>query len=140
MNSSSQWTTSGTTINYITGNVGIGTTDPRGALDVSGSILGKPASINTTSTVDYLQGNIQYTTNDCGAFQLNNLKDGSSYTFVVQGTISAVCNFTAFTGVGTGALTVHMPIDHGATISGKHTIYSFFVAGSHVYFAWLSGM
>ena len=34
--SSSQWNTSGTTINYMSGNVGIGTANPTQALDVSG--------------------------------------------------------------------------------------------------------
>jgi hypothetical protein len=123
-----------------TGNVGIGTTAPRNHLDVNGVISGKPAVPNGTSVIDYSSGNIQYTTGNCGAFQLNHLKDGTSYTFVVQGSTSAICNFTAFTGAGTGSLTVHLPPDHAATTASKHTIYSFFVAGSHVYFAWMTGM
>lgn len=35
----SQWNTSGTTINYTAGNVGIGTTNPTAKLSVSGSLL-----------------------------------------------------------------------------------------------------
>jgi len=35
---SSQWSTSGTTINYTSGNVGIGTNSPSTALDVTGSV------------------------------------------------------------------------------------------------------
>jgi hypothetical protein len=119
--------------------VGIGTGAPRADLDVNGVILSAPAASNGTTTVDYSVGNIQYTTLSCQAFQLNNLKDGGSYTFVVQGGTSATCSFTAYTGVGTGALTVHMPLNHAATIAAKHTIYSFMVAGSHVYFSWIPG-
>lgn len=123
------------------GTVGIGTTSPRSTLDVSGgTITGSPAKSNAGSTVDYSTGNIQYTTGSCSAFQLNNLKDGAAYTFVVQGSTAATCSFTAFTGSGTGSLTVHLPPDHGATTASKHTIYSFFVAGAHVYFSWLPEM
>ena len=137
-----QLQTSGSTRFTIdpSGNVGIGTTNPRSSLDINGTISGKSALLNSTSTIDFAAGNIQYTTSNCGAFQLNNLKDGTAYTFVVQGSSASTCSFTAFSGAGTGALTAHMPTDHGATTANKHTIYSFFVAGAHVYFAWMPGM
>jgi hypothetical protein len=122
------------------GNVGIGATSPRGLLDVQGgTILSTPEVSNSTSTIDFSKGNIQYTSNSCGSFQFNNLKDGGSYTFIVKGTSSATCSFTAYSDAGSTALTVHMPPDNGATTGSKHTIFSIIVGGSDVYVAWTPG-
>ena len=44
-NTSSQWTTSGTTINYLTGNVGIGTSAPGRTLEVGGIISSKQGTV-----------------------------------------------------------------------------------------------
>jgi len=47
---SSQWNTSGTTINYMAGNVGIGTVTPQATLDVSGAIrVGASAAVCNSS-------------------------------------------------------------------------------------------
>ncbi|MFL5815144.1 MAG: collagen-like protein [Bdellovibrionia bacterium] len=122
------------------GNIGMGTTGPRGALDVQGgAILGKQAVSNAGSTIDFSAGNIQYTANSCGAFQLNNLKDGGSYTFVVKGATAATCTFTAYSDAGSTSLTVHMPPDNGNTTASKHTIFSLIVSGTDVYVAWTPG-
>ncbi len=119
------------------GNVGIGTTAPRATLDVSGTVLLKPSTVNATATINFLTGNLQHTTNNCGAFALHNMKDGGSYTFAVKGAVSATCSFTAFTDAGVTGLTVHMPPDHAATTASKHTLYSFLVMGTDVYVTWL---
>lgn len=124
---------------FSTGNVGIGTENPRSALDVNGTIVSKPAANPGGTTIDFSSGNLKYTTNDCGAFQFNNLKDGGSYSFAVQGTNVALCSFTAFSDAGTTALTVHMPPNHSSTTAGKHTLYSMMVMGTHVYIAWVGG-
>lgn len=132
-----------TTMEYMTitsqGRVGIGTASPRATLDVSGTIVSGPAFSNGTSTIDFSTGNLQYTASNCGAFVFHNLKDGGSYMFAVQGTAVATCSFTAYSDTGTTALTVHMPPDHGATTTGKHTIYNMAVLGTHVYIAWTPG-
>lgn len=48
----SQWSTSGTSINYLNGDVGIGTTTPRARLDVSGSVtIGDLAANNAALTI-----------------------------------------------------------------------------------------
>jgi hypothetical protein len=122
------------------GNVGIGTSSPRAALDVTGAIVGTASSTNATSTIDFSSGNIQHTTASCGSFSLRSLKDGGTYMFIVKGTSVATCSFTAYSDAGTATpLTVHLPPNHGATTSGKHTIYNLAVSGGDVYLAWTPG-
>lgn len=122
------------------GSVGIGTTAPRAPLDVfGGSAIGKPAVVNGTSTVDFSTGNTQYTASNCGAFQLNNLKDGGVYSFVVKGATSTTCSFASYGDAGVTLLTTHLPPDHGATVTGKHTFYTLSVVGNDVYVAWTPG-
>jgi hypothetical protein len=122
------------------GSVGIGTTAPRQALDVSaGTLVTKAATVNATSTIDWALGNLQYTAASCGNFQFNNMTDGGSYMFAVQGTTAATCNFTAFSDVGVTGLVVHMPPDNAATIATKQTVFNMVVMGTHVYVSWTPG-
>jgi hypothetical protein len=121
------------------GYVGIGTATPRSTLDVAGSITSTASVSNASANVDFSAGNIQHTTADCGAFSLRNLKDGGSYMFVVKGTNSATCSFTAFSDNGVTPITVHLPPGHGATTVGTHTIYNLAVSSGDVYFAWTPG-
>ncbi len=124
---------------YDAGSVGVGVVSPNATFQVAGTITGKAAVINSTSTIDFGTGNLQYSNSSCGAFRLDNLKDGGTYTLIFKGATSSTCSFTAFAGSGVTALTVHLPPDHGATTAGKHTLYSFVVAGSDVYTAWITG-
>lgn len=127
-------------INYGSGKVGIGTATPRASLDVNGTILSAPAeSIGVATIIDFATGNLKYTTKSCGAYQFHNLKDGGQYSFAVQGTAAELCTFTAFSNAGSGALTVHMPPNHGSTVQGTHTLYTMMVLGTHVYVAWIAG-
>jgi hypothetical protein len=142
------WSTAGTERMRInsSGNVGIGTTAPNATLAVNGNVRFsqgaltlQPEVSNSGPVIDFSTGNLQYTTNNCGSFQLNNLNDGGNYSFAVKGTLSATCSFTAYSDAGITALTVHLPPGHSATTAGKHTLYSIMVMGADAYFAWVPG-
>ncbi len=61
---SSQWNTSGTTLNYINGNVGIGTAAPNTKLEVSGgvkiSMESAACTVNYAGTLRYNAGNVEF--------------------------------------------------------------------------------
>ncbi|MGE0633007.1 MAG: hypothetical protein AB7O96_11400, partial [Pseudobdellovibrionaceae bacterium] len=122
------------------GDIGVGTSTPRATLDINGSVAQKPAVSNADANIDFGTGNLQYTADDCQAFNLYYMKDGGSYMFSVQGANSTTCSFTAYSDDGTlPALDVRMPPNHGATTVNKHTIYNMVVMGSTVYVSWIPG-
>jgi hypothetical protein len=101
----------------------------------SGSLVTKAGYNNGAgTTINFALGNMQYTSANCGAFTLNNMKDGGSYILVVKGTTSATCSFTA------SGLTVRLSPDHGATTASKHTLYNFLVVGTDIYVSWNTGL
>ena len=121
------------------GNVGIGAVSPTVKLEINGAAITAAPVVDNDGTIDFLNGNLQYTTSNCGAFNLHNLKSGGTYSFAVQGTSSTTCSFNAYSGAGTSPLTVHLPPGHKPTIAGKHTVYSIMIMGTHAYFAWIAG-
>jgi hypothetical protein len=133
-----RWNNGTSSWEYYTPGTGSGDLKSDGSVSMTASFVGKTNS-NASSTIDFATGNLQYTTSDCGAFDLHNMKDGASYTFAVKGTNSATCSFTSYTDAGSTSITMHLPPDHGATTSGKHTIYTFVVIGSDVYASWIPG-
>ena len=89
---SSQWTTSGTSIYYTSGNVGIGAvTNPSFALELSGTTIAKKSiGINGTQVL-YFPDQV----NLVGSMFVGNGGQSSSHTSVLEGTYN--------TGVGVGA-------------------------------------
>jgi hypothetical protein len=103
----SQWTTSGTTINYSTGNVGIGVASPTTKLDVNGTVNATALTVNGTavtssqwstsgSTVNYSTGNVGVNTSSPSA-KLHVTGVTTSGTAAFAGT-----NFTSHFNHGNG--------------------------------------
>lgn len=120
-------------IEHDTGNFGIGVQYPLARLHVGGGILSAPNNEGSSSVIDFSAGNVAYTSANCGGITLQNMLSGGSYSLVVKGTASATCSFSH------SGLTFKYPPGHGATEAGKHTVYSFLVAGSDVYVTWIKG-
>lgn len=113
--------------------LGIGTNLPTSKLEVNGSATNSTAyNANSGTTIDFALSNLAYTSASAGAFTLNNIKDGGTYTLAVQGLNSGTSSFTCtgFTFYST---------NNGATTSNKQTLYTFIVMGSKVYYFMTSG-
>jgi hypothetical protein len=113
--------------------VGIGTSTPISKLEVNGSATNTSAfNAAASSTIDFSNSNLAYTTVSPGAFTLTNIKDGGTYTLSVQGTTSGTASFSS---VGF----TFKSMNNAQTIAGKHTLYTFIVMGSTVYFYMSAG-
>ena len=89
------------------------------------------ASANTTAynaqngtAIDFSKSNLAYTSASAGAFTLNNIKDGGTYTLAVQGTTSGTASFSA-AGITTRIL-------NSSPTSGQ-TLYTIIVMGTTAY-------
>ncbi|WP_291515607.1 hypothetical protein [Bdellovibrio sp. ArHS] len=137
--SATYWSAATGGIEYSGGNVGLGVASPSAKLDVDGQIRAKTNDLNGATTVDWHNGNIQYTggSNGCASFTLNNMLDGASYTLAVNGT-SGSCTFTAYSGNGTGALTVNYAGGTAPDAITAKTVFTFMRTGSDVFVTWVS--
>ena len=119
------------------------TNDGAGAVVVDGELTVDGAAHNNAAfnagagtAIDFAQSNFAYTTANAGdaPFTLSNLKDGGAYTLAVQGTTAGTATFTAtgFTFKSKDAAT--------ATDANSHTIYSFIVLGTTVYYTQVTGL
>ncbi len=111
-----------------TGNVGIGSvTAPVSKLEVNGSAT-NAVSYNAVAatTIDFSRSNLAYTTANPGAFTLQNVKDGGTYTLSVRGATAGTSTFTA-----TG-FTVRY-INNRTTVANTHTLYTLVVIGTVIY-------
>lgn len=86
------------------------------------------------TTINFANGNLQYTSASCGAMTLSGMMDGATYVLAIKGTAPATCTFTS-----TDGLTIKLPPDHGATESGKTTLYTFMIMGTDAYVSWVTG-
>jgi hypothetical protein len=125
----------GTTFSVDAANnrVGIGTAAPGSKLEVNGAATNTTAyNAGSSTTIDFTQSNLAYTTASAGAFTLSGLKDGGTYTLAVQGTTSGTATFTQ-SGM------TFKSTNNIATTSGYQTVYTFIVMGTTVYYWMNSG-
>lgn len=108
-------------------NIGIGTVSPASKLDVNGSVTNTTAhDASATTTIDFSQSNLAFTTASAGAFTLTNIKTGGTYTLAVQGATAGTSVFSA-----TGFTFKY--VNNGVTTANKHSLYTFLVMGTTVY-------
>lgn len=116
------------------GKVGIGNISPTSKLEVDGSSTNKSAyNAGSSNIIDFSKSNLAYTSASAGAFTLNNIKDGGTYTLSVRGTTSGNSNFTSsgFT---------FKSVNNNTTIANTHTLYTFLVIGDIVYVYCVRGL
>lgn len=109
------------------GNMGIGTSTPASKLEINGSVTNTTAhDASATTTIDFSQSNLAFTTASAGAFTLTNIKTGGTYTLAVQGATAGTLVFSA-TGF------TFRYVNNGVTTANKHSLYTFLVMGTTVY-------
>lgn len=115
------------------GNMGIGNATPTSKLEVNGASTNTSAyNAGSGTAIDYSLSNLAYTTASAGAFTLNNIKDGGTYTLSVRGTVSGTSSFAA------SGFTVKYA-NNKATTTGTETLYTLIVIGSTLYVYMASG-
>jgi hypothetical protein len=137
---SSNTASSSTTTGALTvgGGVGIaGALNVGGQLNVNGAAT-NAASFNAAATniINFNSSNLAFTTANPGTtFTLNGLKDGGTYTLAVQGSVSGTASFTSPGGIFTFRSSNNIATTGGTS----HTLYTFIVIGTNVYFFMNSG-
>jgi hypothetical protein len=108
---------------------------PGGAsLEVNGASTNTNAFNAASGTsIDFTKSNLAYTTASAGNFTLTGMKDGGTYTLAVQGASSGTAAFTA------AGLTLKS-VNNAATTANKHTLYTFIVMGTTVYYSMMTGL
>ncbi|WP_373999451.1 hypothetical protein [Bdellovibrio bacteriovorus] len=139
-------TISGTTAINTSGNIHTSgrmiasdTSTTTAKLEVSGQVLSKVFNAGNSTSIDWNNGNVQYTSADCGAFTFSNMFEGGSYTLIVTGAGGGSCSFSqaAPDSLSAGAFKA---VPAGPTAqSGRSTVITFLRAGNTVYTTWITG-
>ena len=87
----------------------------------------------SATTIDFTKSNLAYTSASAGAISLTGMKDGGTYTLAVQGGTAGTSSFTQ-TGF------TFKNINNGPTTASKHTLYTFIVMGTTVYYSMMTGL
>jgi len=121
------------------GNVGIGTASPNTKLTVNGGqILSTVFNAGSSTSIDWNNGNVQYTSASCGAITLANTLEGGAYTLIVTGATSGTCTFSQTVPDSTMATYRFSPVNAATTASTTST-YTMIRAGNILYISWITG-
>jgi hypothetical protein len=105
-------------------------------LEVNGASTNTMAyNASSGTSIDFAKSNLAYTTASATAFTLSGMKDGGTYTLAVQGGASGTSSFTA----GSGSFTFK-PYVNALTTANTHTLYTFIVMGSTIYYSMVTGL
>jgi hypothetical protein len=120
----SQWTTSGTSIYYNSGNIGIGTTSPVSKLEVSGAIYSNAAATNTAFSGVSGTANANFV-GSSGYWALRTATN-NSYNLDVYNGGSPMAAITALqtgnVGIGTATPAAKLDINGNANVTGNITV------------------
>jgi hypothetical protein len=104
------------------------------SLEVNGASTNTAAFNGGAATsIDFTKSNLAYTTASAGNFTLTGMKDGGAYTLAVQGATSGTAAFSQ-------AGFTFKSINNAATTASKHTLYTFIVMGTNVYYSMVTGL
>ena len=104
------------------------------SLEVNGASTNTLAFNGGSATsIDFTKSNLAYTTASAGNFTLTGMKDGGAYTLAVQGATSGTAAFSQ-------AGFTFKSINNAATTASKHTLYTFIVMGTNVYYSMVTGL
>jgi hypothetical protein len=121
---------------FVKAAIGVNTAVTTAAIDVtSGQILSRSMNVGSGTTIDFNNGNVQYTSvAPPTTITLNNMLDGGSYTLICTSSTSGTFSFT------TTGLTQYFSPANGATAgTSGGTVYTFIRAGSNVWISWITG-
>lgn len=104
------------------------------ALQVRGQVAADAYNAGSSTTIDWNNGNVQYTAANCGAMSFSNMADGGAYTLVVTGATAGTCSFTH------AGLTFRAAPAVVATTAATHSVFTFLRAGTNVYIGWIMGL
>jgi hypothetical protein len=124
------------------GNTSVTDVKTSGKITAAGAEFTKSATnsvafdAGSSTSINFSNSNLAYTTAVPQAFTLTGMKDGGTYTLAVRGSGTNTSSFSGNNPSGT-AFTFTSLGNYAAT-SNKHTLYTFIVMGSVVYFSMVS--
>ncbi|MEK2688503.1 hypothetical protein [Bdellovibrio sp. GT3] len=113
------------------------TSTTNATIEVQGQVLSKVYNAGAATTIDWNNGNLQYTTANCGSFSFSNMYDGGSYTLIVRGTTPAMCSFSQAspTALAAGDFKFVPTLQN----TNGETVFTLLRAGNKVYVTWITG-
>ncbi|WP_413584332.1 hypothetical protein [Bdellovibrio sp. HCB274] len=113
------------------------TSSTNATIEVQGQVLSKVYNAGSATSINWDNGNLQYTTANCGAFTFSNMYDGGSYTLIVRGTANTMCSFSQASP--TALATTDFKFVPTLQNTNGETVFTLLRAGNKVYVTWITG-